>query len=111
MATWPTDMGPPEGDKAAFCPTRSSAGGRGGRAQPGRGWAAVRGKISRYVNAITLICEFANASEGAMKLGTAAVWAALALSVGAALTAGGACADPIGDAGAGQDALNKGDLN
>ena len=46
-----------------------------------------------------------------MKLGTAAAWAALALSVSVALTAGVACADPVGDAGAGQDALNKGDLN
>jgi len=40
-----------------------------------------------------------------MKLRTAAACAALAL------TAGVAFADPIGDASAGQDALNKGDLN
>src|ERR1022692_734444 len=48
--------------------------------------------------------------SGAMKLGTAAACAALALtSVG--LSAGAASADPIGDASAGQDALNKGDLS
>jgi tetratricopeptide (TPR) repeat protein len=35
----------------------------------------------------------------------------MALSVSVALTAGAALADPVGDAGAGQDALNKGDLN
>ena len=46
-----------------------------------------------------------------MKLGTAAAWAALALSASVGLTAGAAFADPVGDAGAGQDALNKGDLN
>jgi tetratricopeptide (TPR) repeat protein len=46
-----------------------------------------------------------------MKLGTAAGWAALALSMSVALSAGAALADPVGDAGAGQDALNKGDLN
>ena len=40
-----------------------------------------------------------------MKLGTAAACAALAL------TAGVAMADPVGDAQAGQDALNRGDLN
>jgi tetratricopeptide (TPR) repeat protein len=46
-----------------------------------------------------------------MKLGTAAAWAALALSASMGLTAGRAFADPVGDASGGQDALNKGDLN
>ena len=44
-----------------------------------------------------------------MKLGTAT--AALTLIMSVAIAAGGAQADPIADAGAGQDALNKGDLN
>ena len=46
-----------------------------------------------------------------MRLGTAAACVALALMVDASLGLGAACADPIGDASAGQDALNKGDLN
>jgi tetratricopeptide (TPR) repeat protein len=46
-----------------------------------------------------------------MRLGTAAACIALALTAGAALGLNAARADPIGDAGAGQDALNKGDLN
>jgi tetratricopeptide (TPR) repeat protein len=46
-----------------------------------------------------------------MKLGTAATCAALALSASLAVAAGAVMADPIGDAGAAQDALNKGDLN
>jgi tetratricopeptide (TPR) repeat protein len=46
-----------------------------------------------------------------MKLGIAAAYAALALTATLAAAAGGACADPVADAGAGQDALNKGDLN
>jgi tetratricopeptide (TPR) repeat protein len=46
-----------------------------------------------------------------MRLGTAAACVALALTFDMALSAGVALADPIGDASAGQDALNKGDLN
>ncbi|HXQ16285.1 MAG TPA: tetratricopeptide repeat protein [Caulobacteraceae bacterium] len=47
-----------------------------------------------------------------MKLGIAATLAALVLTASLAIAGGGAAlADPIADASAGQDALNKGDLN
>src|SRR5271168_992276 len=46
-----------------------------------------------------------------MKLAIAGACAALALTAALAAAAGGACADPVADAGAAQDALNKGDLN
>src|ERR1700722_7914148 len=46
-----------------------------------------------------------------MRLGTAAACVALALTVDAMVGLGAACADPIADASAGQDALNKGDLS